>query len=786
MYIIKKNKDYSMANNLNYNYPWGYDYNGDSGTGMINPPAFPGGSGVDEDEMNTAIQSAVDKLVGTAPETLDTLGEIADALESGEGVTEALIQQINKKLDKETYIADKSTFVLKSELPTKLSEFTNDVNFITNESLVGYAKVSDVNEQLSEKLDIVSYESDKETFAKINNVYTKEEADSKFLTEHQDISGLATKVELEEVSNSIPTKVSDIENDSNFISTSDVDEKLSEYTKSSEFATVATSGSYDDLENKPIIPVVPENVSVFTNDAGYLTEHQDLSSYINNASYDNESKTIDLKHDENIISSINAVDFIKDGMVDSVTIKEGNLVITFNTDSGKEPINIALTDIFNPENYYNKQEIDTKINLKANSSDLSVVATSGSYNDLLDKPEIPVIPQNVSAFTNDVGYLTEHQDISGLATKTEVETGDKNTEKSILERIWSKPTDPDKGYFQTKYTSDNGNYAQIWNESNGGGSQYFNATDNVISYVGVNDGGKNDICVQIYSKDKGTNVGSRLNVNPNGMFYAVGDAASTEAGRELAVKDDITATEAELQAIIDEKNAIITSLNTELYNLKKAVGNIGGAVTYELPGVENKSFNTLMNNNGTVKLTDDVTTGRFGPGIMANNKVTLNLNNKNLTITGLTISSSQAAIMARGTQEITINGKGIIDAGEGICIEANSTDTIINLKGTTTTYHTNRPGGELVYCYAGTINISGGIFRNDGESNFTLNCYDANYNNGTAKIIVTGGKFYDFDPGNNKAEGENTSFLAEGYVSVAETIIEDGIEHTVYTVKKTS
>jgi hypothetical protein len=254
----------------------------------------------------------------------------------------------------------------------------------------------------------------------------------------------------------------------------------------------------------------------------------------------------------------------------------------------------------------------------------------------------------------------------------------------------------------------------------------------------------------------------------------------------LAVKDDITETEAELQAIIDEKNAIITSLNTELYNLKKVVGNIGGAVTYELPGVENKSFNTLMNNNGTVKLTDDVTTGRFGPGIMANNKVTLNLNNKNLTITGLTISSSQAAIMARGTQEITINGKGIIDAGEGICIEANSTDTIINLKGTTTTYHTNRPGGELVYCYAGTINISGGIFRNDGESNFTLNCYDANYNNGTAKIIVTGGKFYDFDPGNNNAEGENTSFLAEGYVSVAETIIEDGIEHTVYTVKKTS
>lgn len=36
-------------------------------------------------------------------------------------------------------------------------------------------------------------------------------------------------------------------------------------------ATVATSGSYSDLSNKPTIPTVPTNVSAFTNDAGYLT-----------------------------------------------------------------------------------------------------------------------------------------------------------------------------------------------------------------------------------------------------------------------------------------------------------------------------------------------------------------------------------------------------------------------------------------------------------------------------------------------------------------------------------
>jgi hypothetical protein len=239
-----------------------------------------------------------------------------------------------------------------------------------------------------------------------------------------------------------------------------------------------------------------------------------------------------------------------------------------------------------------------------------------------------------------------------------------------------------------------------------------------------------------------------------------------------------------LDAMVEEKNAEISALNASVYSLKKIVGDIGGAVTYELPG-EGKSFNTLMSNNGTVKLTEDVVTSRFGPGITASNHVKLNLNTHDLTITGLTISSAQAAIMARGTQEITVYGKGTVDSGEGICIEGNGASSVINLTGSTTTYRTNRSGGELVYCYSGTINIVNGTFRNDGDDKkFLLNCYDANYRNGTAKIIVTGGKFYDFNPGDNTAEGPNTSFVAEVYHVEVSTVIEDEVEHTIYTVKK--
>lgn len=224
----------------------------------------------------------------------------------------------------------------------------------------------------------------------------------------------------------------------------------------------------------------------------------------------------------------------------------------------------------------------------------------------------------------------------------------------------------------------------------------------------------------------------------------------------------------------------ISQLQSEIYALKQQVGKLGGEVIYNLPNELGKSFNTLMSNNGIVMLTDNVTTGRFGPGITAKNKVTLSLNSYNLTITN---AGSNGGIQARGTQQIDIAGKGNIDAGEGICILCNSANAVINLKGSNTIYQTDRPSAELIYCYAGTINISGGIFKNNG-SPYLLNCYDANYKNGKAKIVVTGGKFYDFNPADNGAEGEHTSFLAEGYISVASTVVEDGVEHTVYTVKK--
>ena len=364
------------------------------------------------------------------------------------------------------------------------------------------------------------------------------------------------------------------------------------------------------------------------------------SNKFDNVVYDSSAKTITFYAEGNVKVTIDTTDFVKDGMIESVKIENGNLVITFNTESGKEPISIPLSDIFNPDNYYTKNEIDGIVS-GLNASDEAILATV----------------DNVSA----------------------------NVE---------------------------------------------NETQRAIS-------------------------------------------AETDLQNSIELKAD-----KETVYTQEEVDALIKAKETEIYNLTKLVGEIGGNVTYDYPNDLGTSLTSLLNNSGTVKLGEDATITRFGPGITAKNKVKLNLNNHNLTATA---AGSYGAIMSRGTQEITIGGKGTVDAGDGICIEANGAGCTINLTGSTSVYQNDRSGGELIYCYAGTINITNGTFKNNGEDKkYLLNCYDANYAAGTAKIIVSGGKFYDFNPADNSAEGEHTNFLAPGYHVETST---DG-DSTVYTVKK--
>lgn len=185
--------------------------------------------------------------------------------------------------------------------------------------------------------------------------------------------------------------------------------------------------------------------------------------------YDSENKKIifyDNESDKNELGSVDASEFIKDGMIDNVEISGGNLVITFNTDSEKETITLSLTDIFDASNYYTKEDVDsefekyynkedvdgkfdtlnTELSNKANNDD---VYTRGEVDSKISAIDIPVVPTNISAFTNDAGYITEHQSLEEYAKKTDLDAyqvkGDYVTVTELGEKDFATVTSVNEG-----------------------------------------------------------------------------------------------------------------------------------------------------------------------------------------------------------------------------------------------------------------------------------------------------------------------------------------------------
>ena len=177
--------------------------------------------------------------------------------------------------------------------------------------------------------------------------------DAGYLTEHQSLAGYYTSgqtdalLEGKQNAGDYATK-SDVASAVNAASGATVDwVKGQNYlTEHQSLADYYTSGQTNALLDKK----------------ANISDIPDVSSYINNADYDSNDKKIKFYHGNTLITYIDATAFIKDGMVTDVTISNGYLVITFNTDSGQEPISIPLTDIFDPSNYYTSGQTENRLN----------------------------------------------------------------------------------------------------------------------------------------------------------------------------------------------------------------------------------------------------------------------------------------------------------------------------------------------------------------------------------------------------------------------------------------
>lgn len=114
-------------------------------------------------------------------------------------------------------------------------------------------------------------------------------------------------------------------------------------------------------------PVVGAEAIKFPDDSTLPEVIEEITSGIvsvtgvfSSVEYDPEHRVLNFydSESEEPVDSLDVSDFVKDGMVDTVTIENNELVITFNTVSGKQPIRVPLSNLIDLSNYYTKQELN--------------------------------------------------------------------------------------------------------------------------------------------------------------------------------------------------------------------------------------------------------------------------------------------------------------------------------------------------------------------------------------------------------------------------------------------
>lgn len=145
---------------------------------------------------------------------------------------------------------------------------------------------------------------------------------------------------------------------------------------------------------------------------------------------------------------------------------------------------------------------------------------------------------------------------------------------------------------------------------------------------------------------------------------------------------------------------------------------------------------------------------------------TLNLNGKIITPDNMGNNNTNFTALI-------VDADTAINAGVngGIDTQTNGGYAINVRNGATLTINggTYYGGGTAVQVQKGTLVINDGTFEVEPYSDptygykFLINCIDAAYKDGTAKIMVRGGSFVNYDPSDSASENPRGNFVDEGY-----------------------
>ena len=400
--------------------------------------------------IDEAQNTEINKLKGDIEGKQDIIQDL-NAIREGADLGKTALQEETDPI----WTADKGNYYTKTEVntsleakadkteiptvPTNVSAFTNDAGYLTeHQSLNDYYTKSEVNTSLeakANKTEIPTVPTNVSAFTNdagyltqhqsLDNYYTKTESDGKYATQVVVNEEIATRIrEIRDVKDAIKTKADKTEIPSlngyateqwvgqQGYLTEETDPTVPSHVKAITEEDIAkwNQGGYDVYQwsfypysyaTKKVSFTFTKNGSTITGSQGYILKYKrhsktgEIDGTYQTASTNSFLFNIPLTDD-----TIFIIAHLEEG---SSTRLEFSFDVVSNIKGGG--ITEETDPIWTAEkvNYYTKSEVNTSLEAKAN------------------KTEIPTVPTNVSAFTNDAGYLTQHQSLDNYYTKSEID-----------------------------------------------------------------------------------------------------------------------------------------------------------------------------------------------------------------------------------------------------------------------------------------------------------------------------------------------------------------------------
>ena len=345
-----------------------------------------------------------------------------------------------------------SDFIDSHCIPVNTSTIQNfpivedDFDAITDYELFskGFEFLDEVKADKSELSEYVK----KDEIPPLDSFVTKDTKDLEYYTLSSDLSDVALTGSYDDLSDK-PT-IPDV---SNFI-TKDVN-NLTYYTLTSNLSSVATTGDYDDLINKPTIPVVPTNISAFNNDSGYITKDvNDLTNYTLTSSLSSVATSgnyNDLTNKPTIPDVSNFITKDVDDLTnyyDKTTIQNRessivNLIPTKTSDLQNDSDFITLSDVpTNLSSYVNDEGFIT--NTVSNLTNYTLTTDlNANFDKVLKKNDAslladativnitPLAGSNYSSYSNSFYYK--------IGTRVHIHLGLKGLTANTLQQVFDIP-----------------------------------------------------------------------------------------------------------------------------------------------------------------------------------------------------------------------------------------------------------------------------------------------------------------------------------------------------------